>query len=65
MEHLIDFFAKNSLLGEKITPLLKQQKAQKPCVYKVSEPLKYKKIHHPVCIKNWVMMWWSIGESNP
>ena len=42
---------------------LKKQKAQKPCVYKVSEPLKYKK-HHPVCMKNQMMSWWSIPDSN-
>ena len=43
---------KSSSAGKIITPPPKYAKAQKPCDYKVSEPLKYKKIHHPVCIKN-------------
>ena len=34
---------KTSSAGKRIPPPLKQQKAQKPCDYKLSEPLKYKK----------------------
>lgn len=35
---------------------LKKQKAQKPCVYKVSEPLKYKKTS-PGLYENQMMSW--------